>query len=134
MTDKAASHFYGDGCDPPHEEACPFCKIAKQRAPLYFYEGDADGAFTLQPLNPVTPGHLLVVPFRHVEDATTDIGVTAETMRVAAKVAAIQRKPCNLITSAGREATQTVMHLHIHYVPRTADDGLLLPWSNPRNK
>jgi histidine triad (HIT) family protein len=35
----------------------------------------------------------------------------------------------NLITSGGREATQTVMHAHVHYVPRRRGDGLKLPWS-----
>lgn len=35
----------------------------------------------------------------------------------------------NLITSSGRWATQTVKHLHIHYVPRRKDDGLTLPWT-----
>jgi diadenosine tetraphosphate (Ap4A) HIT family hydrolase len=35
----------------------------------------------------------------------------------------------NFITSAGRDATQTVFHLHIHIVPRHAGDGLALPWT-----
>jgi histidine triad (HIT) family protein len=35
----------------------------------------------------------------------------------------------NFITSAGKAATQSVMHLHIHIVPRQEGDGLLLPWS-----
>ena len=36
----------------------------------------------------------------------------------------------NVITSAGRAATQTVMHLHFHLVPREPGDGLMLPWSD----
>lgn len=35
----------------------------------------------------------------------------------------------NLITSAGAAATQTVAHLHVHYVPRRTGDGLGLPWT-----
>ncbi len=51
-------------------------------------------------------------------------------MRYAAQWAAGHRmNPCNLITSAGREATQTVFHLHIHVVPRRDGDGLALPWT-----
>jgi diadenosine tetraphosphate (Ap4A) HIT family hydrolase len=34
----------------------------------------------------------------------------------------------NLITSAGRAATQSIDHLHIHVVPRTVDDKLMTPW------
>jgi diadenosine tetraphosphate (Ap4A) HIT family hydrolase len=36
---------------------------------------------------------------------------------------------CNLITSDGAAATQTVKHLHVHIVPRRDGDGLTLPWS-----
>ncbi|MEV7006240.1 HIT domain-containing protein [Streptosporangium sp. NPDC051022] len=32
------------------------------------------------------------------------------------------------MTSAGREATQSVFHLHLHIVPRQDGDGLALPW------
>jgi histidine triad (HIT) family protein len=51
--------------------------------------------------------------------------VTAAVMRRAAELAT---PPCNIITSAGTEATQTVFHLHVHIVPREAGDGLELPW------
>jgi len=37
--------------------------------------------------------------------------------------------PCNVITSVGREATQSVFHLHVHVVPRREGDGLALPWT-----
>jgi histidine triad (HIT) family protein len=40
--------------------------------------------------------------------------------------------PMNLITSKGREATQSVWHLHL--VPRAEDDGLALPWHSGRSK
>jgi histidine triad (HIT) family protein len=76
----------------------------------------------------VTDGHLLVVPTVHVRDATQDPGVTAFTMAAAAELAK-EAGPCNIITSAGAEATQTVFHLHLHIVPRREGDGLTLPWT-----
>ncbi|MFG2844229.1 HIT family protein [Kitasatospora sp. NPDC048296] len=85
-------------------------------------------ALALHPLGPVTPGHLLVVPLRHVPDVTTDPEVSAALMR---RVAEIATPPCNVITSAGEVATQTVFHAHLHVLPRSCGDGLLLPWSIP---
>lgn len=81
------------------------------------------------PLNPVTPGHRLFVPRRHLEDATTDPLETARVMAVASQWAGEYYESFNLITSVGANATQSVFHLHIHLVPRWPNDGLHLPWT-----
>lgn len=107
---------------------CMFCEIVEFRAPADRIHDTPDtSAFV--PLNPVTPGHVLIVPTRHVRDAAEDPEVTARTMADAAKLAGLYGVPFNLITSAGADATQTVFHLHIHYVPRRPGDGLALPWT-----
>lgn len=106
---------------------CVFCEIVKS---------DPNGQIlrkhgttvVFEPLNPVTPGHLLVVPATHVEDASTIPGITSLAMNAAAVEAQLAGQ-CNIITSVGPLATQTVFHLHIHIVPRREGDGLLLPWS-----
>jgi len=85
------------------------------------------GAVAFEPLNPVTPGHMLVVPRVHVEDFTEWPEMTGMVMQCAAEAAA-DMGPVNLITSKGREATQSVFHLHVHLIPRAKDDGLALPW------
>lgn len=82
-----------------------------------------------EPLNPVTPGHMLFVPFRHVADAAEFPYLTGVTFAAASAFGFVQAEPFNLITSAGEAATQTVRHLHVHYVPRRAGDGLALPWT-----
>ncbi len=51
-------------------------------------------------------------------------------MRHAAELAA-EVGDCNVITSRGAAATQTVRHLHVHVVPRRQGDGILLPWTDP---
>lgn len=104
---------------------CVFCEIADGRGPATVIRRWSD-AVAIVPLNPVVDGHLLVLPTSHVSDATEDPQVTAATMRRAAELA---QPPCNIIASAGLEATQTVFHLHLHIVPRRADDGLALPWT-----
>lgn len=110
------------------ETDCAFCTIAAGDAPasIVFRTWQTIG---LVPLNPVTPGHVLVMPHAHVDDAADEPDITAETMRAAAEYAKRQDVPFNLITSAGAAATQTVFHLHVHYVPRAAGDGLALPWT-----
>jgi len=103
---------------------CPFCLIIEGRAEATIVRRWPD-AIAIVPLNPVTEGHLLVLPLRHVRDVAEDPDVSAATMRAAAELATA---PCNVITSAGPEATQTVWHLHLHVVPRRARDHLSLPW------
>lgn len=73
---------------------------------------------------------MLFVPFRHVEDAAEEPYETARTVECASYHAKSQKQDFNLITSAGKAATQTVKHLHVHYIPRKEGDGLKLPWSD----
>ena len=81
-----------------------------------------------EPLNPVTPGHLLVVPWEHVAHAAVSPSVTGRVTEHAARTVARFGYNANIITSIGPNATQTVYHLHIHIVPRNRNDGLQLPW------
>jgi histidine triad (HIT) family protein len=107
---------------------CVFC----ERIAAGQYELGDEYAVAFAPLRPVTDGHLLVLPRVHAENAATDPQVTASTMRLAAEIVQGWNVDFNLITSAGAAATQTVMHLHIHIVPRRPHDGLALPWTARR--
>ena len=107
---------------------CPFCdRIAAGE----FAYSDADSrSVAFQPLNPVTPGHFLVVPRKHVTSALDMPELAGRALEFAADLAAeMGLESCNFITSAGLAATQTVMHLHVHVVPRRDGDGLALPWT-----
>jgi histidine triad (HIT) family protein len=108
-------------------DSCVFCEIVTGRSPANVVYAWLD-AVAFRPLNPVTQGHVLVVPRVHVEDAFTDSVITGTTYIRAAEYAA-GKGACNLITSVGKNATQTVFHLHVHVVPRRAGDGLPLPWT-----
>jgi len=104
---------------------CPFCK----RAAAGEYDTHVHGIVSFEPLNPVVPGHRLVVPMQHVEDAGEAPWLTGQVFAEAARLARVLDGDWNLITSAGPDATQTVRHLHVHIVPRSAGDGLHLPWT-----
>lgn len=115
-----------DGSEiPPYlVDGCPFCAIIAGTAPATIVARSTVG-LAIVPLHPVTDGHLLVIPLDHVPDALADPLVTATTAAWATELA---ESPCNLITSVGTAATQTVQHLHWHIVPRREGDGLTLPW------
>lgn len=112
------------------EKDCAFCQIAvlgESKTPILRWRSDA---FVMEPLNPVVPGHVMVIPRVHVKDFVTSQVVTAQVMRAASDYAYdVGMTDVNLITSKGEHATQTVFHLHVHLVPRRVGDGLHLPWT-----
>jgi histidine triad (HIT) family protein len=115
----------------PGRSGCAFCDIVYGWAPAEVVRRWSD-AIAIVPLNPVVDGHLLVIPRLHVPHALADPEVTGLTMRRAAELARERGiTALNLLTSVGREATQTEPHLHIHVVPRAFGDGLALPWDPP---
>lgn len=114
--------------------ACPFCAIASgedAEVELLFTEANWLAFF---PLEPATPGHTLVIPRVHVEDlwqASPDLAsdLMTATLKVGhALQEALQPEGMNLIASAGKAAEQTVLHLHLHVVPRWRRDGFGQIW------
>jgi diadenosine tetraphosphate (Ap4A) HIT family hydrolase len=113
-------------CPPPYD--CVFCEIIR----LGNAEGFVRNAGTVVsfiPLNPVVPGHRLFVPTMHARSIREDPGYGAPAFHWAARWGQEKNEDFNLITSSGSNATQTVWHTHIHYVPRREGDGLMLPWT-----
>jgi histidine triad (HIT) family protein len=115
------------------EQPCPFCEIVAGRAPATVVR-EWDDALAIVPLGPVVDGHVLVIPREHVTDFADDPVVSATTAYRAAELAGESGQPMNLITSRGREATQSVFHLHLHLVPRAEGDGLALPWYSGKKR
>ncbi len=108
-------------------DGCPFCM--RVTAGEYDYHDDHCVAF--RPLLPVTPGHFLVVPRRHVRHALDSPRSAGRALLLAARLANdMGLEAANFITSAGLAATQSVFHLHVHVVPRHPGDGLQLPWTH----
>lgn len=109
-------------------QLCGFCEViagTREAEVLEIW----DDAIAISTLNPVTPGHAVIVPRVHVRDATVNPEVTAAAMRRLAQFAKARGEQCNLSMSVGPLATQTAPHLHLHYVPRRVGDELALPWS-----
>jgi histidine triad (HIT) family protein len=106
---------------------CVFCEIVAGRAPATVVS-ETDITLMIVPLGPVVDGHILAIPKTHTPDAAAEPALSSIVVEDVANYARRQGRPFNLITSGGREATQSVFHLHWHYVPRAADDGLMVPW------
>jgi histidine triad (HIT) family protein len=110
---------------------CVFCERIEDGR---FTPTDEASVVRFAPLNPVVPGHMLFLPAGHVDDAAERPWITGLVFEQASAYAHRAEEEFNLITSAGPLATQSVWHLHVHYVPRREGDGLPLPWTGQVRK
>ena len=107
---------------------CPFCNLPESdvviRSTLCYARYDRF---------PVSRGHMLVIPFRHVEsffDLTGDErdAIMAMVAECRALIESRGRPDgYNIGFNVGRAAGQTVMHCHCHVIPRYRGDTV-----NPR--
>ena len=103
--------------------ACPFCRLPRERI-LH----EADTALALHDGYPLSPGHTLVIPRRHVASffEITDAERADLMSLLAAARDDIDRqfRPAgyNIGINDGAAAGQTVQHLHIHLIPRYEGD------------
>lgn len=103
---------------------CPFCDRVFEGK---YFATVVSGVVMFEPLNPVTPGHLLFLPRMHIKWSYPN---SAEMAGRCVQAAAVEgADQFNIITSYGANATQTIEHIHIHLVPRREGDGLQLPWT-----
>ncbi|MDR1360505.1 MAG: HIT domain-containing protein [Deltaproteobacteria bacterium] len=122
--------------DRPVDEACLFCRIIAGAVPCArVYEDDAVLAFL--DINPVRPGHTLVVLKGHyptlldvpLEEAE---GLFAALKTVAAALRAeLRAGGFHCLQNNFSVAGQTVFHAHWHLIPRAAQDGLELWTGRP---
>jgi ATP adenylyltransferase len=112
------------------EGGCPFCRIPTldDRAGLVVRRGEA--VYAVLNLHPYNPGHLMVVPYRHVagfEDLTPAEAVELTTMTQQA-LRAIQTvsRPHGFnvgLNLGGVAGGSLAAHLHQHVVPRWSGDA-----------
>jgi histidine triad (HIT) family protein len=119
-------------------QICEFCQIVdKKSSARVVYE--TTGVLAFFPLYPATRGHTLVIPKIHIRDfLESDPQISMEVSLAVTTVGRALRdvftpNGMNVITSAGETASQSVMHLHFHVVPRWSGDALgeIWPPQNP---
>lgn len=105
-------------------DGCPFCEFANGR-----FDGvrqvTAKGAWlTFTPIGPVNSGHALIAPKRHVQGLHDLLDDEAVQLPFILRQARLRYGALdyNLGVNFGEVAGQSVEHLHIHLIPRTAGD------------
>ncbi len=102
---------------------CLFCSLDKSRHIL-----TNDNVYAIYDSYPVTPGHSLIIPKRHISsffDATREEQIALlDLVNEMQQVLINESSPdgFNVGINVGKAAGQTVMHLHIHIIPRYAGD------------
>jgi histidine triad (HIT) family protein len=109
---------------------CLFCKIANKEMPSEIvYEDNAVLAF--KDIKPVAPVHLLVITKKHIPSVnhltSDDKDLVGKLFLVAQKLAreqGVAETGYRLVFNIGKDAGQTVDHLHLHLI-----GGEKLPWA-----
>lgn len=102
---------------------CPFCTLDPSRIIL-----SNDYAVAIRDGFPVSEGHTLIIPKRHIaslfEATTEEQAALFNLLGLARQQLQDEFRPdgFNMGINDGSAAGQTVMHLHIHLIPRYAGD------------
>jgi diadenosine tetraphosphate (Ap4A) HIT family hydrolase len=111
---------------------CPFCAIVAGEAPASIVREDAE-TLAFMDLNPVNEGHVLVVPKAHhsglagLDDATGGrLFAVAQDVAAALRSSSVPTDGINLFLADGAAAGQEVFHVHLHVIPRTAEDDVAI--------
>lgn len=105
------------------EVRCPFCALPAERILIL-----ADEALVIRDAFPVSPGHTLVIPRRHIgsffelSDAERTCMVELLAQAKAELDLSFQPDGFNIGINDGAAAGQTVQHLHLHLIPRYLGD------------
>ena len=112
---------------------CIFCKIIAGDIPCFKLHEDGD-TIAFMDINPVNPGHALIIHKAHHQDLfeippENAAAVTRTAQKVARAVqATLSPAGMNLLQCNGPAAKQSVMHFHMHVIPRHMEDGLTMNW------
>lgn len=108
---------------------CIFCKIIQKEIPSFVvYENDYVLCFL--DINASTKGHTLIVPKKHATNIfdlpEEDLIEISKAVKVVTNLLKenLHVENVNLINNSGTLAGQTVMHFHLHVIPRYENDGI----------
>ncbi len=104
----------------PHDEKCLFCRLVRRALPVDVVAED-DDLLAFNDINPQAPHHVLVIPKAHiatVNDLEPEHAALVGRMVLLARDIAedreIHESGYRLILNCGRQAGQSVFHIHLH--------------------
>ena len=115
------------------KDDCIFCKIATGKIPSATVYEDSHFRVILD-INPATKGHCLIIPNEHFDNIYDLDGETAGKLFSLAPCSARAMRDAlgcdgmNIVQNNGEIAGQTVLHFHLHLIPRYEGDGVQLTW------
>ena len=116
------------------EDNCIFCKIANGEIPsATVYEDETFRA--ILDLSPAAKGHTLILPKAHAANLFELPDETAaKALMLAKKLGAVLKEGLhadglNVVQNNGEAAGQTVLHFHMHLIPRYENDGQHILWN-----
>ena len=109
------------------ERCCLFCEIASRQKDVPFV-AQFKHCYVIKDKFPVSNGHVLVIPYEHTENWFTAREEVRQDMMQALHLMKAQLDAeytpdgYNIGANCGKVAGQTVMHLHLHLIPRYEGD------------
>ena len=118
---------------------CIFCEIIKGNIPSKkVYEDDK--VLAILDISQITKGHTLVLPKKHfdnfldIDDEYSNAVFTAAKKVTKMINNAYKPEGFNIINNCGETAGQSVMHFHVHVVPRYNKEDLVMQHADNSNK
>jgi len=118
---------YPETNHPIHQSDCLFCQIVCREREATLFETFRH-CYVIKDQFPVSPGHLLIIPYEHTENwFTAPEEVRLDMMKALSYVKEkldgdYAPHGYNIGANCGKVAGQSVMHLHVHLIPRYKGD------------
>ena len=129
-------HREHEGDTPVTAASCVFCDIARGKAPASVVYAD-DEVMAFMDIQPVNPGHVLIVPNEHAtyladlpEETGAHIFRVAQRLTAAIRSSGVRCEGINFFLADGEAAMQEVFHVHFHVFPRFQGDGFGLTFAD----
>ena len=99
-------------------DSCLFCRIVRREIPATIVWED-EHTLAFRDIDPKAPTHVVIIPKSHVAslNEATDAAMLGRLSLAAAQIAAtegIAEQGYRTVVNTGREAGQTVFHVHLH--------------------